>query len=548
MKKLKMMLRIIIPILISSLLSGCEEDTFKLDSVKAPSNLTIDYEVVGQDDNNPNGDGSGIAVIKANADNAVTYYYIINGTKVQAVGGEIEQKFFIPGVNTYNIEAYAVGSGGTIISASTTIDILSIFEAPQDIIDILQEPGKTWRIKSEVSSHFGLGPAGGEIQTEWYGAGPNEKEGTGMYDDRYTFNADGTFEHFTGGTVFGRDLYIDQIGSGSDDGTTTQGSDVLNYPLESYTGEYYFTEFGEEGTGVLLSGTGFIGYYTGGNHIYEFYQYEDQPKGELILRTTDGNSEFDWWFIITNCEVDEVCAEVDVEYTDLLWSDEFDIDGVPDVNNWNFNIGRGDNGWGNSELQYYTDRSENVSVANGSLTITAKKETYQGALYTSTRMKTQGLQEFTYGRIDVRAKMPEGGGTWPAIWMLGADISSVSWPACGEIDILEHVGNEPNIAKAAIHTPSSYGDTVNKGQTNVSDVSNEWHIYSVNWSEDEISFLVDDVIYYTYNPSTKDEETWPFDKDQFIILNVAMGGKLGGDIDPAFTEATMEIDYVRVYQ
>lgn len=558
MKKTKMILRMIIATLISLSLFSCQEDTFDLESVKAPSDLTIEYEIIGQDGENPNGDGSGIAIINANAANAVTYYYIINGTKVQAVGGEIQQKFFIPGVNTYTIDAYAIGSGGTTISSSTTIDILSIFEAPQDIIDILQEIDeetgevKPWRIKNEATNHFGLGPVGGLIQTEWWGAGPNDKVGTGMYDDRYTFNIDGTFVHETAGTIFGRGAYIDQIGNGSDDGTTTQEADILNYPLDSYTSEYFFTSYGDKGTGVLLSGTGFVGYYTGGNHIYEFYQYEDQPTGELILRTTDGNSQFDWWFIITNCDEGEVCSEpatIDVEYKNMVWSDEFDVDGTPDADNWNYNIGTGSNGWGNNELQYYTDRSDNVSVSEGKLKITAKKEDYQGSSYTSTRMKTEGLFEFTYGRVDISAKMPIGGGTWPALWMLGANIDTVGWPACGEIDILEHVGNDPGIIKHAIHTTSDSGDTQDKGESAVEGVSDDFHLYSINWSPDEINFLVDDKIIYTYeNPTNSTTDDWPFDEDQFLIFNIAMGGTLGGDIDPAFTEATMEIDYVRVYQ
>ena len=163
-------------------------------------------------------------------------------------------------------------------------------------------------------------------------------------------------------------------------------------------------------------------------------------------------------------------------------------------------------------------------------------------------MKTQGLREFTYGRIDVRAKLPEGGGTWPAIWTLGSSIETIGWPACGEIDIMEHVGNNQGVVQSAIHNNSSFGATVNKGDISVADASSEFHVYSMNWSPDQISFLVDDVVYYTYNPSTKNADTWPFDADQFIILNVAMGGTFGGAIDPAFVESTMEVDYVRYYQ
>jgi beta-glucanase (GH16 family) len=158
------------------------------------------------------------------------------------------------------------------------------------------------------------------------------------------------------------------------------------------------------------------------------------------------------------------------------------------------------------------------------------------------------LASWRYGRIEVRAKLPTGYGTWPAIWMLGANFSTVGWPACGEIDIMEGIGNNPGFIQSAIHTPSSFGDTQNKGNTTIADASSEFHVYSVNWSENQISFLVDDEIYYTYKPDVKDGDTWPFDANQFLILNVAMGGTLGGTIDPAFTESSMEVDYVRVYQ
>ena len=232
-------------------------------------------------------------------------------------------------------------------------------------------------------------------------------------------------------------------------------------------------------------------------------------------------------------------------YSDLVWADEFDTDGSPNASRWTYDLGTGDNGWGNGEVQSYTDNAGNVSIADGILKITAKKE---GSGYTSARIKTQGLYDFTYGRVDVRAKLPEGGGTWPAIWLLGSSFSSIGWPACGEIDIMEAVGNNPGHVQAAIHTPSSYGNTENVGSTAVPDATSGFHVYSVNWSPDQITFLVDDEIYYTYKPETKNDDTWPFNAPHFIILNVAMGGTLGGDIDPNFTESSMEIDYVRVYQ
>ena len=232
--------------------------------------------------------------------------------------------------------------------------------------------------------------------------------------------------------------------------------------------------------------------------------------------------------------------------TGLIFSDEFDSSGSPNTGKWTYDLGAG--GWGNNESQYYTKRTDNVVIANGILTITAKKESYEGAEYTSSRMKTQGKFDFTYGKVEVRAKLPTGGGTWPAIWMLGSSISTLGWPACGEVDIMEHVGNNQGRVQSALHTPSSYGGTINHGSQTLDDVSTAFHVYAVEWTADKMIFSVDGVPHYTYNPSPKNSNTWPFNDDQFIILNVAMGGGFGGAIDPNFVSSTMEIDYVRVYQ
>jgi beta-glucanase (GH16 family) len=234
-------------------------------------------------------------------------------------------------------------------------------------------------------------------------------------------------------------------------------------------------------------------------------------------------------------------------YTNLVFSDEFNTDGSPDDTKWGYNIGTGDNGWGNGEKQYYTDRSDNVIVEGGLLKIIAKKENYMGSGYTSARMLTEGKFDFTYGRVEVKAKLPFGEGTWPAIWMLGSSIRTVGWPACGEIDIMEHWGYNQGVVQSALHTPSSYGSTINDGSQTLNDVSTEFHVYAVDWDEDEIVFSVDGVVHYTYSPTVKNNDTWPFTANQFLILNVAMGGSWF-TIDPDFTESSMEIDYVRVYQ
>jgi len=231
--------------------------------------------------------------------------------------------------------------------------------------------------------------------------------------------------------------------------------------------------------------------------------------------------------------------------TGLIFSDEFDSPGSPNTSKWTYDLGAG--GWGNGESQYYTKRTDNVKVENGFLKITAKKESYEGAEYTSTRMLTQGKFDFKYGKVEVRAKLPIGVGTWPAIWMLGSNISTVGWPACGEVDIMEHWGNNQGWVQSAMHTPSSYGNTSNHGGQSLADVSTAFHVYAVEWTSEKMIFSVDGKVHYTYNPAVKNSSTWPYDAKQFLILNVALGSS-HQSIDPNFVSSTMEIDYVRVYQ
>lgn len=236
----------------------------------------------------------------------------------------------------------------------------------------------------------------------------------------------------------------------------------------------------------------------------------------------------------------------------LVWSDEFNTNGTPDATKWGYDLGNGCPnicGWGNGEKQYYTNRTDNVKVEDGVLKIIAKKENYQGSEYTSARLLTKGKYDFTYGRIDVRAKLPAGTGTWPAIWMLGANIDTAGWPACGEIDIMEHWGHNPAVISSATHTPSCSGGCANTkvGETSLSSYATDFHVYSLEWTESELKFYIDNTYKYSYKPTVKNSSTWPFTASQFIILNVAMGGSWF-TIDPNFTQAVMEVDYVRVYQ
>jgi hypothetical protein len=226
----------------------------------------------------------------------------------------------------------------------------------------------------------------------------------------------------------------------------------------------------------------------------------------------------------------------------LVWFDEFNTNGAPDATKWNYETGAG--GWGNNELQYYTDRPENVTVQDGVLKINIIKELYNGSNYTSARIVTKDKYSFKYGKVEIRAKLPAGGGTWPALWMLGNNISSVNWPACGEIDIMEHVGNQLNKIYGTLHHPNHFGGNADGGNITISNATTEFHIYSVDWTSSYIKFYVDNQLYYTFTNSS----SLPFNQNFFFIFNCAMGGNFGGTVDPNFTTATFEVDYVRVYQ
>lgn len=240
----------------------------------------------------------------------------------------------------------------------------------------------------------------------------------------------------------------------------------------------------------------------------------------------------------------------------LAWSDEFATDGLPDPAKWDYDTAANKTGWYNRELQYYARaRLDNARVADGKLVITARKERlsgmadYGGQAYSSARLYTRGIAQWTYGFIEVRAKLPCGLGTWPAIWMLGSEASP--WPAMGEIDIMEHVGRKPGEILGTVHT-SAYNHAINtqKGSAvMVSDACDAFHNYQLRWTGDAIEVGVDGKVFFTFaNPKTGDKRQWPFDSPQYLILNVAVGGDLGGPVDDAIFPVRMEVDYVRVYQ
>lgn len=237
----------------------------------------------------------------------------------------------------------------------------------------------------------------------------------------------------------------------------------------------------------------------------------------------------------------------------LVWSDEFNADTL-NTSVWTFETGNGcpsNCGWGNNELQYY--RNDNTSIVNGNLVITAKKQNFGPSDYTSSRLVTKGKKQFKFGRIDIRAALPEGKGLWPALWMLGSNIDAVGWPACGEIDIMELAGSLPNRIVGTVH----YGATVSQHQfTSVpkyldgtANFQDEFHVFSLKWVVDKIEFLVDDVVYQTITPASLNGASYPFNKNFFFVFNVAVGGDFPGDPDNSTPfPQNMVVDYVRVFQ
>jgi len=256
------------------------------------------------------------------------------------------------------------------------------------------------------------------------------------------------------------------------------------------------------------------------------------------------------FFVISSCETDE--TQTVANFTELVMADEFNEDGTPDTFIWGYNIGTGDNGWGNNELQYYTNRSENVTVQNGVLIVTAKEEQFNGSSYTSARLLTKGKFEQTYGRFEARIRLPYGKGLWPAFWLLGDDSNGTQiWPQIGEIDIMEYIGDAPTRMFGTVHGPGySGGESVGKSY----DLKNDrfdtgFHIFGIEWAPDYINYYVDDVLYNQITPEDVPGE-WVFNRGPFyIILNLAVGGALPGspNSETVFPQ-TMLVDYVRVYK
>ncbi|CDF79586.1 endo-13-beta-glucanase (GH16) [Formosa agariphila KMM 3901] len=540
------------------LLTSCQEDDVSIGEIMAPTAVTISAEIVGVDTDNPYGDGSGVVVFTATADNEITYQFDFGDGKTGvAPSGITEHRFTTTGINTYTVVVNAVGTGGVKSSTAMDVEVFSSFsdvEAENLMAGELVGDSRTWYWAANIPLHVGLGPieddyGNGEFAYEawWNAIQPWDEEKYCMYTNEFVFTrtSEGlTFEQ-TVGPAFVPGAYADELGIAGDtcyDETVATGmfgvKNVSFLPSTSKAAlEGSYNDMPYRGTAFEISDGGFMGWYVGASS-YDIISVTENTLHVRIIQPGFGA----WYQVFTSSKPVEGEVDFESEFNDLVWSDEFDTSGAPDAANWTYDLGAG--GWGNQEVQTYTNDANNVIVEDGILKIKVLKE---GNTYTSARLKSQGLQSFKYGRIEAKAKLPAAQGTWPAIWMLGSNFESVGWPLCGEIDIMEQTGWDKNTSLGTFHwfesstnANASYGETLA-----VSEMTSEFHLYTLEWSEEHLIILVDNVQVVKLDNS----EALPFyDKNFFMILNVAMGGSLGGDIDPDFTTDSMEIDYVRVYQ
>ena len=680
---------------------SCKNDDDIMVQGIIPENLVVDTNV--------STNGSGVVEITPSADNAVTFIVSFEPDAANVVVGRGETatyKYTMTGQSSYDITVTAYSIGGGKISTTVTVNLEVSPQIDPEILQNLAGAGsKRWVWAQTTGGHFGVGPTTGDFP-EFFSATPNSLNPC-LYDDVLVFSFDDngtltyTLDPGADGQVFVNWTEVNRFfPEASPEQFVDECRDIS--AQASFQSEFNVTD-NVDGTRTLSVGDSFLSYWA---VISGEYQITELTENKLTVRGIsqpfNGDDPLAWYSTFVP-EGDTSGGEPLVSvFSNLVWSDEFDADGAPDPANWTYDLGNGDNGWGNGELQSYTDDASNVIVEGGNLKITARAEASNGqgiyyfddlqlfnaggasqsviqdfegaapaftdfggafsavianpdasglntsatvaqttkpqgsetfaasffdvttaidipanpeirlktwspianavvrikledssngdnfaevdamttvagaweeltfdfsgagafnydrvviffdfgnpgtagAGFSSARIKTEGLQEFTYGRVAARAKLPTGGGTWPAIWMLGGDYLTNPWPAAGEMDIMEHVGNQQDIVFASTHDPNNFGGNARTGSTLVEGASEDFHLYEMEWTETEIKFAVDGIVYHTVS----NDGTLPFNKDFFFILNVAMGGNFGGTVDPAFTESSMEIDYIRMYQ
>ena len=538
---------------------SCEsDDVGELSLPASPTNVSFAVEI----DTNPNGDTTGLVTFTPNAEGVLNFHIFfgdIAGARPTIVGPGTTVSHTYSAAGTYAVRLVAFAAGGISSSITQEVEILDVAIDPA-ILTLLtggvENSSKRWvwrRNVGGVNGHFGVGAPDGDFPG-FFAADANGLQEC-AYDDVLIFGVENQvpfYELQTNGVTFINWADVPTLFPGTppveNQDECRASDDLLNLRIS------FGVAADPSGMqNLILNSRTPLSYYVNNAEwrILELTENILRVRG-VQDRATVGLGPLAWYFtFVPEGQEGEPGGRAD--FTNLVFAQEFDTDGAPDPSVWNFDLGDGSDqpsgqGWGNGELQYYTDRPENVVVENGVLKITALRESFQGSEFTSARLTTKNNFEFTYGRVDVRARVPATGGTWPAAWMLGADIDTNPWPAAGEIDIMEHVGNNANTILGSVHSPSGFAGNANSGETVVPDATAEFHIYSIDWTETAISFYVDDRLYHTYSPAVRDADTYPFDKDFFLLVNMAIGGALGGTVDAGLMEELYEIDYIRVYQ
>ncbi|MGB5818789.1 MAG: family 16 glycosylhydrolase [Saonia sp.] len=529
-----------------AVIMACQEDEPSLNAILVPTNLELGALVEA--------DQSGIVTVTPTAENALNFHVFFNpgvDPIVISAGQSATFRYTQSGQYSTPVTVVAFGAGGVSSSKTVLVDLdVRLFIDAETLAFIGGAGTKRWVWNQTVGGHFGVGPTTNDFP-EFFSAGPDQLNPC-LYDDvlEFSFDADDnyTFRLETGNA---NETFINwtEVTQFFPNATPQEFADECRDITDQISMDTDFIIFTDDtGKRFIDVENSMLSYWSGA----EIYEVVELSENLLVVRgiqeVPDGSGELAWYHTFVpegfDPNADEVLESV---FTNMIWSDEFDIDGAPDPLVWGYDLGDGCPdlcGWGNNESQYYTDRTDNVIVEDGLLKITAKREDFMGSEYTSTRIQSYQNFEFTYGRVEVRAKLPTGVGTWPAIWMLGADFETNPWPAAGEIDIMEHVGREQDVVLGTTHDPNNFAGDARTGSTTVPGASDDFHVYGIEWTETEIKFFIDNIVFHTVS----NDDTLPFNKDFFFIMNIAMGGTLGGPIDAAFMESTMEVDYIRLYQ
>jgi beta-glucanase (GH16 family) len=465
-------------------------------------------------------------------------------TAMDNIDGDISANISIDNqVDTDNVGIYQVtyavkDSAGNAASEVALIIHVTEAGADKNNSDFTSKIHGDWVLKPAVNALV-VGPNRGDANIWWSNNLHDMDNKNCLFDDIFRFNADGSFEN-----IMGEETWVEswQNGKPDDCAVPVAPHDGSNHSIYSYDPKTsILTVFGS-GAHIGLAKVVNGGELSRGATVAKSITYNVVSLTDTSM-TLDINIGIGWW-------------RFELVKKDTYTIAPSDLGDPIDFTKWHQQslIPNGKS-WYNGEQQHYTDR--NTYISDGTLKIVAKKEpfTQQGVTkqYTSSRLNSKFA--FTYGRVEVRAKLPTGYGTWPAIWLLGKNINergaywqtqgfgTAGWPECGEVDLMEHWGANQNWILSAIHTPSSFGDTLNKSGQSMPTASSEFHVYSLDWTENWMIFSVDGKIHYIYNPEVKNAETWPFDSELYLLINVAIESRISSN----FQESQMEVDYVRIY-